>query len=182
MNIDIERLKTDLGYWNSVAPEGAEALIDEELFAKWDGDTELQYRKGAWRENTNPWSIQRYKDAGVHDIVERPSPAWDGSGLPPVGVECEAWFAANEWVKGLIVAHDEVDGVKVAVFRYGEKYVGFTSCCLRPLKTEKERVVEAALALDEYPRGQSAGGMMSRKDFCAKLYDVGALKMPGGEV
>ena len=37
MNIDIDRLKTDVDYWNSVVPEGAEYFdADSEIYYKYD--------------------------------------------------------------------------------------------------------------------------------------------------
>lgn len=47
------------------------------------------------------------------------------------------------------------------------------SLSFKPVKNDREKAIDAALALDEYRDGL---GMMSRKDFVGKLYDNGLLK------
>jgi len=178
VKINVEKLKTDREYWDSVAPEGAEALIDKALFLKWVGDTELQYHRGEWRESAHSWSLQRYKDKGYHDVVERPSPSWDGSGLPQVGVVCEIAMISAP-VK--IVAHVREGGDTLAVYQClkEEDWGAHSANKFRPLKTEKERVVEAvikALGFEgtDYTDTQMYGTLCN-------AYDAGALKMPGDD-
>lgn len=177
MTIDIKRLETDLDYWNAVAPDGATHYAERGgvkggvIFYRDVNQSRCMFSRGIG----HGWAIGLGKPA-CRPLIPRPAPAWSGEGYPPAGVECEAWFASEEWVKGLIVAHDEIDGIKVAVFRYGENYVGFTSCCLRPLKTEKERLVEAAMKVGDLRARDGA------KSVYGKLYDAGLLKMPGGEL
>ena len=166
--IDIERLKTDLAYWNSVAPEGAQALIDEELFVKWDGGIERQYVAGVWQSCGDPWPLQRYKDAGVHDIVERPSPAWDGSGLPPVGVECEV-IMGSRWIHCEIIGR--VEGKAwVRAIKTDEHWTIRRHQSFRPLRTEKERVCELA------ERQAEKYGHPACSNTINALYDAGMLK------
>ena len=47
MSIDIGRLATDRAYWDSVAPEGAGAFINE-VFTMWLGSIEFSFDDGEW--------------------------------------------------------------------------------------------------------------------------------------
>ncbi|HEH7628060.1 TPA: hypothetical protein SHX75_003417 [Escherichia coli] len=85
---------------------------------------------------------------------QKPEPVWDGEGLPPVGstVTCvspgyphESFnrFIGNDVV---IVAHDHVDSVDVAVFRMqtddrGEEYAyhSLTANCFRQIRSEADK-------------------------------------------
>jgi len=172
--IDLERLKTDRYYWDEVAPEGAEYYGQKE-----PGWLECWYRMSGsdWEYLLADGRNSEWKKASVtrgkENLISRPAPAWNGEGLPPVGVECEAWYAKGDWVVGKVIAHDEIDGTPVAVFKDGERYTAFTACCLRPLKTEKERVVDAVMEVAGFGENMRHG--------LNKAFEANALRMPKGE-
>lgn len=86
MTIDIERLKHDREYWDSVAPEGATHFQPDKgkSFSWYDIEKKKVFCNpgNRWIES---WSPKEYWDS----LIPRPSPTWNGEGLPPVGVECE---------------------------------------------------------------------------------------------
>ena len=87
---DTERLATDRAYWDSVAPEGAthwDTMVG--VFCNTDGwwNDELFYRDKFQEE----WGTDRYTPRPVE-----PAPtAWNGTGFPPVGTECEYWLRSG---------------------------------------------------------------------------------------
>lgn len=167
MTIDIERLKHDLDYWLQVAPEGA-THYREESPCPWLRAEPLSYfRKDQWVD----YGTCHWGSGHIADAIPRPSPAWDGSGLPPVGVECEALRKGTAcWRSFRPVAYDGH-----YVFGYENGYPDAYRLDLhefRPLKTEKERVVGAAMKI---------GGLRARdgaKEVYGALYDAGMLKEP----
>ena len=95
--------------------------------------------------------------------------------LPPVGTVCEVSIIGDDSFEECeIIAHIKQPAAWVAVFTREkpskEKIVQyFTASSFRPLKTEKEKFVELALSIDCDP----SGGMLSRHDYAARLYDKG---------
>jgi len=90
--IDTERLATDRAYWDSVAPEGATHYDPEDMDAPWMMKTTRNWMfywgsKKEWVEYAQKAMITRI----LARLVIRPDAPeeWDGTGLPPVGVECE---------------------------------------------------------------------------------------------
>ncbi|HIB0233625.1 TPA: hypothetical protein ACWSRY_003163 [Escherichia coli] len=96
-------------------------------------------------------------------------PAWDGEGLPPVGVECEYMkhtrSTGNNWSKGtvkyiseytVVIDDDDVDGEFIA---------HPLGCAFRPLRTEAERAIDEMVRLS----GVSIGAAKI-------LYDAGYRK------
>lgn len=69
---------------------------------------------------------------------------WDGTGLPPVGTECEVMDKDHDhiWHRCKILAHIVRKGLPCAVFE-SEPSV---SCCsdryFRPLRTERDKAIE----------------------------------------
>ena len=179
MNIDIERLKTDLDYWLSVAPEGA-THYGEQFPCPWLREEPASY----FREGQ--WVIYRTVYRGKEQISESiPRPTWNGEGLPPIGVECEgdADTRPGDYEPCIPIYHDSTAGelqhTTVALFQNSHGNFTNPEWCtdFRPLKTEKERVVEAAMQTSRlvlYP-GATPERMLEA------LYDAGYLKMPGGE-
>lgn len=171
MTIDIERLKHDREYWDSVAPEGATHFQPDKgkSFSWYDIEKKKVFCNpgNRWIES---WSPKEYWDS----LIPRPSPTWNGEGLPPVGVECEIAMISAP-VK--IVAHVKEGEDTIAVYQCLKEndWGAHSANKFRPLKTEKERVVDYWLAKMPYPVGKS-----TKMDIDA-LYDAGALKMPGGE-
>lgn len=78
-------------------------------------------------------------------LAESQKPAWNGEGLPPVGVECESkQFAQIDWREFRVVAVENGH-----VFGFWHDNVGAcldsTHWMFRPLRTESERKHEAVL-------------------------------------
>lgn len=73
---------------------------------------------------------------------------WDGTGLPPVGTECEVMDKDHDhiWHRCKILAHIVRKGLPCAVFE-SEPSV---SCCsdryFRPLRTERDKAIEQMLS------------------------------------
>ena len=95
---------------------------------------------------------------------------WNGTGLPPIGTDCEIYWAAGEYVPVRIVGHDE----DRAVFRlcqglqkgtYGAANAGEGT--FRPMRTAEQLTVERAL--EEIEQLYLEGGP-------AAVYDAGYRK------
>ena len=168
----------------SKAPEGATHCDPGSSKARWYRRNEgrWEYRSpcsGTWMRSNN--------SAPFFDRLKVRPTQWCGpeDGLPPVGTVCEYTASAkvpgdpSEWRSGdqiEILAHRQALMATVAVgwnLRTGTAR-GSVAAILSPLKSDKERAVEAALAQDCDPRN----GMLSRHDFCARLYDAGLLRLP----
>jgi len=168
MSIDIGRLAIDRTYWDSVAPEGAEAFIDG-VFTMWLGSIEFSFDDGKWVKECISWPLSKYVMAENFTVIIRPDAPeeWDGTGLPPVGTECEANDVGHGWISATVIAHDEDEGVAVCKTDYG--YDGYGE--LRPLRTpeqrERQSVIEQAFSkLSEFHDADQVLG---------DLYDAGML-------
>lgn len=171
----------------SKAPEGATHYYEQRKAQfKWfkmdDGVLYRYHPNDGWEP-----SLRNSQPDPVIDLTLRPT-QWRGpeDGLPPVGTVCE--FA--EGLSGYVIAEDHQgwpgEALEVLAHRDTGKPVAVVwnlrrkqastviAECLRSLKSDKERAVEAALAQDCDPRD----GMLSRHDFCARLYDAGFLRLP----
>lgn len=113
--------------------------------------------------------------------------AWNGEGLPPVGMVVELdKLDMGGWREVQILAHWTGDKrlCDVAIYMpLGENSPSVGQAiaeCFRPIRTpeqiaaeERTKAVDEMLALDSYPNGELAGGLMSRRSFCEALYDAG---------
>lgn len=71
---------------------------------------------------------------------------WGGTGLPPVGTECEFLSNDTTWGKVVIIGYD---GDKVVFKPSGETYYGIEPSerqIFRPLRTERDKAVEQMLS------------------------------------
>ena len=171
MTIDIKKLKTDLAYWLEVAPEGAtHCQPDPEADFFWYNHDE----RAALSKRSGRWCYSHSGEFYWATLIPRPSPAWDGSGLPPVGVECEV-CTAQRWVAAKILYIDGRHCIAIGADQSGAStHYKTQKTQFRPIKTEKERVVEWAMDAANFGENMRRG--------IEALYDAGALKMPGGEV
>jgi hypothetical protein len=100
-------------------------------------------------------------------------PQWKEGELPPVGTVCEV-FQDNSKPGGrfercTIIGHDKPGEEPFAVFRIdGGIYGASPWDMFRPIKSERDRQIEAMLKLDP-----DNGRFTSRTDFCGLLYDAG---------
>jgi hypothetical protein len=113
-------------------------------FGRW-----MYYRglNGKW-ENSNSEIILVDFSAliPVEELMAQP-PEWNGEGLPPVGTVCEVSIGAiaggSQWVACTILAHD-IGPDEIAVYRRKDGvYRGSTWDFFRPIKTEREKAIEA---------------------------------------
>lgn len=98
--------------------------------------------------------------------------SWDGTGLPPVGIDVEFTIGAYDIetdFDGILPAEGEIieviahkttsDGNDVAVVYWDDKGVGRSACfapgCLRPLRTEAERAIDEMVRLPGVSIGAS---------------------------
>lgn len=91
---------------------------------------------------------------------------WDGTGLPPVGTECEVMDKDHDhiWHRCKILAHIVRKGLPCAVFE-SEPSV---SCCsdkyFRPLRTERDKAVEQMVDFHRNTLGSHADSMRQLYD------------------
>jgi hypothetical protein len=187
-NIDIERLKHDREYWDEVAPEGAEYYSAEsnswhEAWYKKVGMNWLCFTVNIHQE----WIAANVMPK-LSNLIPRPAPAWDGNGLPPVGVECEFRKKGGqisdetpvEWQHCKVIA---ITRAYVILRHIGYGFSDNHECShhlsdieFRPIRTDRERVVEAALE-----KLKDCGLWQCSKEDLQQLYDAGFLRMPEGE-
>ena len=159
----LELLRQELpkrGGW----PEGVIAM-----FQDWDGEVRFRGKSGSiWLTtiaDNHRRDYQVEKPDYEHCVVTREQYDWDGTGLPPVGCECESkQFAQIDWHKFRVVAIENGH-----VFGFWNDKVGV---CLdsnhwefRPLRTEAERAIDEMVRLS----GVSIGAAKI-------LYDAGYRK------
>lgn len=120
----------------------------------------------AWNEHEHPYT---YTNAVTREQYE--ATGWDGTGLPPVGVECEySLNGGKTWWKCKIDYMVGTQGVVMLCNTFeGVQYVHFSSygnaLKFRPLRTEAERAIDEMVRLS----GVSIGAAKI-------LYDAGYRK------
>ena len=179
----------------SKAPEWAGAVVESErgvrFWVSQFGGTSARQRVGSLYPEEDSRADMTADDHGWLLIENRPSPAWNGEGLPPVGVRCEAGIPHasgpnNErsfiWIEGSVIAYHEIKGKTYAWFSEDDGFYPPNVLEFRPIRTpeqiaadEREEAVAAMLELDPYQPNTTLG-MMSRADFCRTLHDAGYRK------
>ena len=160
MNIDIERLKVDAGYWDEVAPEGATHYDPEDMGAPWMMELESNWM--FYWESKTEWVgyLQKAMLARiVARLVIRPDAQeeWTGTGRPPVGTECEAEDAEHGWILAIVIAHDDAEGVAVCKTFYG--YDGYSN--FRPIRTQAQTDRTQLLTALNQLRGETDMGIVA---------------------
>jgi len=160
--------------WNK-APEGAtHYLAYNGCFFEKENGTFYVAGKKAWGKVYTTHSFEA-------ELIPRPSPAWNGEGLPPVGIDIEFKSSGGEWLVGQYIG--QFNG-KIIAGCHATGVVGYLqSGEMQPIRTpeqiaadEREAAVAAMLELDPYLPNTSLG-MMSRADFCRTLYEAGYRKL-----
>lgn len=158
----------------STAPEGAthwEPRSDKyrEAWMKSAADKWFFWgsRRKAWIEESG---ISAEREA---TFEPRPQDAWDGEGLPPVGIYVEWLSSAHGWLGGRVVGHDG----SVAVVSHNDGYTGCHPHEVRPMPTPEqiaaeEREKAISEMLDLYINN-GAYWPMTSKQFCEILFDAG---------
>lgn len=141
------------------------------------------------------WSAQGHFEYGPegcntylqHASVERPSSAWTGTGLPPVGTVCEFYSEEDEeWLEGKIIAHGVDEGRKLAIMQCDDSVWMGEDHEFRVKRTseqiaaeERDKKVEAMV--DDIARNTT--GIDRKEAWCCAtaLYDAGYRKTEVGK-
>ena len=151
----------------SKAPEGATHYTPRSPDVCW-----FRHDGEGWRSWIDGrWGVAYGSEGFFESLIPRPT-QWRGpeDGLPPVGTVCEA-LRRGEWVKCTIVAHVQSDGVTEAIYQCASDW-DWSSTSFRPLKSDKDRAVDAALKVMPHP------GAPSTLADIELLYDAGLLRLP----
>lgn len=106
-------------------------------------------------------------------VEARPSPAWSGEGLPPVGVDLQWFSSVYGWIGGKVVAHDD----QTTIVRHNDGYEGCYLHNLKPCKTPEQIAAdEREAAIDEMNDFSTMLDMTWSRKVCAALYDAGYRK------
>lgn len=189
-------------------PEGAvecQRFVDEATIdfydenGNWDDDCSLTYgaiaskliRKQTFPCESEQVTRKQYESA----LALSQKPAWNGEGLPPIGVKVEFFINPklgyrNKWIpdEGTemeVVAHKTTtDGNDVAVCYWDEGGAG-RSCCfvpksLKPLRTEADKKRDAAVKAIDYWLPECIPDTPNEYYHAKKIYDaIAAGKIPG---
>lgn len=151
----------------------------------WDDDCYLKYGKDfakdcIYEETSESHHLQSISRSEYESaLAASQKPAWNGEGVPPVGIECEFKCATGEWVSVEITAIARNGVCFVERGKTGENYASF-SREFRPLRTEAERRRdEAAEAIDFY-MPEFITDTPNEFYHAKKIYDaIAAGKIPG---
>jgi hypothetical protein len=120
-------------------PEGATHKIND-TFTKWVDGVEYSLKDGEWVENSDSWSLDKFKKFGSFELIERPI---DPPYVPKVGEWCEpGGVGARYFYVGV-----NKDGGHLFEDASGD-YIPIGSLeGLRPVKTKREKFIEKAREL-----------------------------------
>lgn len=110
-------------------------------------------------------------------LAESQKPAWNGEGLPPVGVECE-WLASgdHDWLPVTVLAYDG-DGACLKPSDGSQPFFVGNVCGFRPIRTEAERKRDAAVEAMQREADEGDNWIYSEYEI---IYDaIAAGKIPG---
>ncbi|ELX9570297.1 hypothetical protein ACMW0U_005818 [Pseudomonas aeruginosa] len=133
MSIDWNTAPEGATHWEPTGPDFYEGWMKKE-------GTDWFY----WSESGHKWingiltcDVSADREA---TFEARPQEAWDGRGLPPVGIECE--FSLNVgsigWAEGRVIGHDGV----FAVISHKGKYYPRNEHGVRPIRTHEQIAAE----------------------------------------
>lgn len=174
----LELLRQELpkrGGW----PKGANYIVQDgnDGMIKTSENLPTKYSPyGVWKTPLNGWGrckgdirdCEIVADDCATAIVTREQyevMGWDGTGLPPVGVECE-WLASgdHDWLPVTVLVYDG-DGACLKPSDGSQSFFVGNVCGFRPLRTEAERAIDEMVRLS----GVSIGAAKI-------LYDAGYRK------
>jgi len=126
------------------------------------------------------------QDLHLWNVFPRPSPAWSGEGLPPVGVRCEAAIphtsgSDNErsfiWIEGSVIAYYEIKGKTFAWFAEDDGFYPPNALEFRPIRTPEQIAAdEREAAIHEIAVAMAWHPTRSAKSLAAMVYDAGYRK------
>ena len=161
----------------SKAPEGAthhmaESSTDYECWLKKQGAKWLYMRM-----NGKAWMKAVIDDDSLRTITERPSPAWSGEGLPPVGVVCECHLPGEltnnySWVEAKVIWHN--GPTECAVVRSTSRLAWCDE--FRPIRTPEQIAADEREAAIEHMIRTYLDGAKDHRGGIRALYDAGYRK------
>jgi len=189
MNIDTERLAKDRAYWDEVAPEGATHYDPEDIDAPWMMETAKNWMfywggKKEWVGYSQRAMLTRI----LARLVIRPDAPeeWDGTGLPPVGTECECWHQGvsdrKHWVKCDVIGPY---GDYVICAPNGGGFYGFDANELRQVRTQAQRERDDLLTsiIEDYRKSLNSPVSTIElnliSEFANYLFEIGMLRRVG---
>jgi hypothetical protein len=178
MTIDLERLALDADYWDEVAPEGATHFMHTEKFVKWVFGVEWVFYASSgreWKKTHCNWMLKQYLNDGTFVLAKPAALEWDGTGLPPVGCECEVKGAVENWCECEIVAHHKGRAVFFCNHWVHESdYDALPATQFRPIRSQAERErKELATFLEDYHLEMGSYWCPEKEaDYILSSYDV----------
>lgn len=176
----------DPEFWRNAPEEATHYVVDKEPDFGGDKSCFCVEKSDRFQEcgHLSFWPKQCITEI---EVIPRPV-TQDGEGLPPVGTVCE--FAkrgsygdlrplpCHRWDDGdelEVLAHKKAaHPVAVVWNRDKQEAQGLIARCLRPIRTKRERVIEAATKTIE-EAGYFTGGA---EPIASLLYDAGFLRNP----
>lgn len=161
--------------------DGVEPDLPDDVFVEQYSTADEKWHKG----KVSYWNWQARTITKFRIVDERYKPSkssWHERGeLPPVGARFEAYFERDDrpkWNAGIV--EYKSDEHVILIFDDGDENYYETSrlkkiAKFRPIRTEREKAIEAAIPVVE------------RSKFCAfdalaaELYDAGLLRLPEGK-
>lgn len=173
----LELLRQELpkrGGW----PEGVDAVEQDSEGRLFEMDSD--YSSDFKLKKCDDWVMdvvtkQQYESA----LAASQKQAWNGEGLPPVGVECECSWAGDEWQPcEMLFTSNQLVVVKLKESGIEDAY-NIGDVTFRPLRTEAERKREVAIdAILSDMRTIPCD--LALRDEVAVIYDaIAAGKIPG---
>lgn len=156
----------------SKAPEWATAiaLAGNGRHTIYVGAGQYSYVNGAFDSKVFPiGGTCRWHQNEIEEICLRPH-AWNGQGLPPVGIDIEVMHGIYGWIGARVVGYDG----EATIIRTNDGYAGVYPHEFRQIRTpeqiaaeEREKAIQQ-MVKDARP--------MNRREVCADLYDAGYRK------
>lgn len=165
------------------APEG---------YPVWIQGIDKHFASGWYRELSDRYINEygRYylkSDAQVFTVHERPSLVWNGEGLPPVGLRCEAAIPHTSgpdsersfiWIEGSVIAYYEIKGKTYAWFAEDDGFYPPNVLEFRPIRTPEQIAADEREAVVTYMQCIIGGifdkeSIASPHEISEKLYEAG---------
>ena len=152
------------------APEGATHYRNlSGMFYKFSDNSAGRFWSYDLREWLKSGAIKDYEP-----MVMRPSPAWSGEGLPPVGIDIEVKHELYGWIGARVVGEDG----EAALVRTNDGYAGVFPHQFRPIRTPEQIAAdERSKAIDEMVKALGMDDPGTAEYIrCGLIYDAGYRK------
>lgn len=168
-------------------PDGVDSIHqdhDGEIYAWTGSSAKLLFRTGIIADNCRPYGL----DESIENMVTRnqyksvfalsQKPAWNGEGLPPVGMHCEivdhdGVLMYGQGESGEVISHVE----NTAVIRMSYGLGCFEARFLRPARSEADKKRDSAVEAMQKEADEGDNWIYSEYEI---IYDaIAAGKIPG---